>query len=56
MTTPPLVNFRATYRTPSGGVDYIDLLARSLSAATLNASELMPTGCTLLRVVRVGEW
>ena len=56
MTDSPLVDFKATYRTPSGELDYMKLMARSLSHATLSASELLPEGCQLLRVVRNGQW
>ena len=55
MTNSPLVDFKATYRTPSGELD-MNLMARSLSHATLSASELLPEGCQLLRVVRTGQW
>ena len=49
-------NYRAVYRTASSKEEYMDLLARSLSSATLSASELIGPNATLVRVYENPQW
>ncbi len=49
-------NYRAVYRTNSGKEERLDLLAKSLSSATLSASELIGTNATLVRVYENPDW
>ena len=53
---PTMKNYRAVYRTPNGKEDYMDLLAKSLSSATLSASELIGPNGTLVRVYENPDW
>lgn len=49
-------NFRAVYRTNSGKEDRLDLLAKSLSSATLSATELIGPNATLVRIYENPDW
>ncbi len=53
---PTMKNYRAVYRTNSGKEERLDLLAKSLSSATLSASELIGTNATLVRVYENPDW
>lgn len=59
MTTPPLKLYRAVYRYGSGNSieeGKLDLYARSLSSATLSATEMIATEATLIRVYENPDW
>lgn len=53
---PTMRNFRAVYRTNSGKEDRLDLLAKSLSSATLSATELIGPNATLIRIYENPDW
>jgi len=53
---PTMRNYRAVYRTLSGREEYMDLLAKSLSSATLSATELISPNATLVRVYENPDW
>ena len=53
---PTMKNYRAVYRTSSGKEERLDLLAKSLSSATLSASELIGSNATLVRVYENPDW
>ena len=53
---PTMKNYRAIYRTNSGKEERLDLLAKSLSSATLSASELIGSNATLVRVYENPDW
>ena len=53
---PAMKNYRAVYRTEAGKEDYMDLLAKSLSSATLSATELVGPNATLVRVYENPDW
>ena len=53
---PTMRNFRAVYRTNSGKEDRLDLLAKSLSSATLSATELIGPNATLVRIYENPDW
>ena len=53
---PNMKNYRAIYRTSSGREERLDLLAKSLSSATLSASELIGSNATLVRVYENPDW
>ena len=48
--------YRAVYRTTSGKEEYMDLMARSLSSATLSATELIGPNATLVRIYENPDW
>lgn len=52
----PMKDFLATYRGPNGQTYEMNLMARSLSSATLSASELMPRDSVLLKVIHNPSW
>ena len=53
---PDMRNYRAVYRTSSGKEDRLDLLAKSLSSATLSATELIGPNATLVRIYENPDW
>ena len=53
---PTMRNYRAIYRTSSGKEDRLDLLAKSLSSATLSATELIGPNATLVRIYENPDW
>ena len=53
---PTMRNYRAVYRTTSGKEEYMDLLAKSLSSATLSATELIGVNATLVRIYENPDW
>ena len=53
---PTMRNYRAVYRTNSGKEDRLDLLAKSLSSATLSATELIGPNATLVRIYENPDW
>ena len=53
---PTMRNYRAVYRSETSKEQYMDLLARSLSAATLSAAELIGPNATLVRVYENPDW
>lgn len=53
---PNMKNYRAVYRTNSGKEERLDLLAKSLSSATLSATELIGSNATLVRVYENPDW
>ena len=53
---PDMKNYRAVYRTTSGKEERLDLLAKSLSSATLSASELIGPNATLVRIYENPDW
>ena len=52
----PMKDFLATYRGENGQQYEMHLVARSLSSATLSASELIPRGSALLKVIHNPSW
>ena len=53
---PTMKNYRAVYRTSSGKEERLDLLAKSLSSATLSATELIGSNATLVRIYENPDW
>ena len=53
---PTMRSYRAIYRTSCGKEEYMDLLAKSLSSATLAATELINSNATLVRVYENPDW
>ena len=49
-------NFTAVYVDPRGAQYELRLMAKDSSAATLHATELIPTDCKLVKIRREGEW
>ena len=52
----PMKHFLATYRGANGKSYEMNLMARSLSSATLSASELIPRDSILLRGIHNPSW
>ena len=48
--------FRAVYREEDLSERNLDLYAKTLTAATLSAAELIPTSAALLRVFHNPDW
>ena len=53
---PAMKNYRVVYRSETSKEEYMDLLARSLSSATLSAAELIGPSATLVRVYENPDW
>lgn len=53
---PDMRNYRAVYRDKNSREEHMDLLARSLSSATLSAAELIGPQATLVRVYENPDW
>ena len=53
---PTMKNYRAVYRTNSGKEERLDLFSKSLSSATLSATELIGPHATLVRVYENPDW
>ena len=51
-----ITTFQATYLDNRGNPHTFEILARDVRAAILSATELVPTGGRLTRVLRSGEW
>ena len=53
---PTMRNYRAVYRDKNSKEEHLDLMARSLSSATLSAAELIGPEATLVRVYENPDW